>query len=178
VQALPRLLTRSYSGKILAVKRVTENRGKRTPGVDGKIWSTPDAKAKGAHALRHRGYRPQPLRRLYIPKSNGKKRPLGIPTMQDRAMQALWKLELESVAKTRAVQKSHGCRPQRSTADAIAHCFNALAKRGSGIGYLKVTFEAVSTISVTLGGSTTYPWTRSFAATKPVLHQMCPQYRH
>ncbi|KIL02600.1 DNA polymerase, partial [Stutzerimonas stutzeri] len=131
VQALQRLLTRSFSGKMLAVKRVTENRGKRTPGVDGKIWSTPVAKSTGAQALQHRGYRPQPLRRIYIPKSNGKKRPLGIPTMRDRAMQALWKLALEPVAETRADPNSYGFRPQRSTADAIAHCFNALAKRGS-----------------------------------------------
>jgi RNA-directed DNA polymerase len=131
VQALQRLLTRSYSGKMLAVKRVTKNRGKRTPGVDGKIWSTPVAKSKGVQALQHRGYCPQPLRRIYIPKSNGKKRPLGIPTMRDRAMQALWKLALEPVAETRADPNSYGFRPQRSTADAIAHCFNALAKRSS-----------------------------------------------
>ena len=64
VQALQHLLTRSHSGKMLAVKRVTENRGKRTPGVDGKIWSTPAAKSMGAQSLRHRGYRPQPLRRV------------------------------------------------------------------------------------------------------------------
>ncbi|TKD43824.1 group II intron reverse transcriptase/maturase, partial [Azotobacter chroococcum] len=131
VQALQRLLTRSYSGKMLAVKRVTENRGKKTPGVDGKIWSTPVAKSKGALALKHRGYRPQPLRRLYIPKSDGKERPLGIPTMRDRAMQALWKLALEPVAETRADPNSYGFRPERSTADAIAHGFTVLAKRSS-----------------------------------------------
>ncbi|QSR36750.1 group II intron reverse transcriptase/maturase [Marinobacterium iners] len=131
VKALQRLLTRSYCSKMLAVKRVTENRGKRTPGVDGKIWSTPAAKLKGAQALKHRGYRPQPLRRIYIPKSNGKKRPLGIPTMRDRAMQALWKLALEPVAETLADPNSYGFRPNRSTADAVAHCFNALAKHTS-----------------------------------------------
>ena len=81
VSALQRLLTRSHSGKMLAVKRVTENRGKRTPGVDGKIWPTPAAKWKGMEAMQHHGYRALPLRRIYIPKSNGKKRPLGIPTV-------------------------------------------------------------------------------------------------
>jgi RNA-directed DNA polymerase len=130
-QALQHLLTRSHSGKMLAVKRVTENRGKRTPGVDGRIWSSPAAKSKGVQSLRHRGYRPQPLRRVYIPKSNGKERPLGIPTMFDRAMQSLWKLALEPIAETRADRSSYGFRPERSTADAIAHCFNVLAKRTS-----------------------------------------------
>src|ERR1035441_7943063 len=131
VKALQRLLTRSHSGKMLAVKRVTENRGKRTPGVDGRIWSTSAAKSKGVQSLRHHGYRPQPLRRVYIPKSNGKKRPLGIPTMSDRAMQSLWKLALEPVAETRADPNSYGFRPARSTADAIGQCFTVLARRAS-----------------------------------------------
>ena len=80
VQALQRLLTHSYSGKVLAVRRVTENAGKKTSGVDGKIWDTPEKKARAVHELKRRGYQPQPLRRVYIPKSDGKKmRPLGIP---------------------------------------------------------------------------------------------------
>ena len=81
VNALQRLLTRSHGGKMLAVKRVTENRGKRTPGVDGRIWSSPAARWKGMWSLRHHGYRAMPLRRVYIPRSNGKKRPSGIPTV-------------------------------------------------------------------------------------------------
>lgn len=131
VQALQRLLTRSHSGKMLAVKRVTENRGKRTSGVDGKIWSSPAAKWNGMTSLRHHGYRAMPLRRIYIPKSNGKKRPLGIPCMRCRAMQALWKLALEPVAETLADPNSYGFRPERSTADAIEQCFITLAKRAS-----------------------------------------------
>src|SRR5579885_2219544 len=89
VKALQWLLTHSFSGKALAVNRVTENKGKDTPGVDGETWSTPEAKADAMTSLRRKGYQPQPLRRVYIPKSNGKQRPLGIPTMKDRAMQAL-----------------------------------------------------------------------------------------
>lgn len=131
VKALQHLLTRSHSGKLLAVKRVTENRGKRTPGVDGKIWSTPAAKWKGMQSMRHRGYRAMPLRRIYIPKSGGKKRPLGIPCMRCRAMQALWKLALEPIAETLADPNSYGFRPQRSTADAIEQCFITLARRAS-----------------------------------------------
>src|SRR5271169_1017209 len=86
VKALQRLLTHSFSGKALAVKRVTENHGKRTPGVDGILWNTPEQKASAIQSLRQRGYSPCPLRRIYIPKSNGKRRPLGIPVMKDRAM--------------------------------------------------------------------------------------------
>src|SRR6185436_8592042 len=90
VKALQRLLTHSFSGKALAVKRVTDNKGKRTPGVDGEIWNTPIKKAVAISTLRRRGYNPQPLRRVYIPKRDGKrKRPLSIPVMKDRAMQAL-----------------------------------------------------------------------------------------
>jgi RNA-directed DNA polymerase len=84
VRALQRMLTRSLSGKALAVRRVTENQGKRTAGVDGLTWSTPDAKSAAVLSLKRRGYQPRPLRRVYIPKSNGKMRPLGIPTMKDR----------------------------------------------------------------------------------------------
>ena len=87
-KALQRMLTRSRSAKLLAVRRVTENQGKRTAGVDRILWETPDAKFNATSKLGKRGYRPQPLRRVYIPKSNGKERPLGIPTMLDRAMQA------------------------------------------------------------------------------------------
>src|SRR5436309_2385568 len=79
VKALQRLLTHSFSGKALAVRRVTENTGKRTPGVDGAIWKTPEQKVEAIQSLTQRGYHPQPLRRVYIPKSNGAQRPLSIP---------------------------------------------------------------------------------------------------
>ena len=128
VKALQRLLTRSFSGKALAVRRVTENQGKRTAGVDGVTWDTPEQKASAIRALRQHGYQPKPLRRVYIPKKNGKKRPLGIPTMRDRAMQALYLLALAPIAEVRADPNSYGFRPERSTADAIEQCFKALAK--------------------------------------------------
>jgi len=79
VQALQHMLTHSVSGKALAVRRVTENQGKNTPGVDTVIWKDPEAKGMAIHQMQQRGYKPRPLRRVYIPKPNGKKRPLGIP---------------------------------------------------------------------------------------------------
>ncbi|RQM47115.1 group II intron reverse transcriptase/maturase [Paraburkholderia bannensis] len=123
VKALQRLLTSSFHGKALAVKRVTENQGKRTPGVDGAVWSTPDAKYAAINSLRRHGYQPLPLNRIYIPKSNGKLRPLSIPTMRDRAMQALYLLALDPVSETISDAQSFGFRKERSTHDAIAQCF-------------------------------------------------------
>ena len=131
VAALQRLLTHSWSGKALAVKRVTENKGKNTPGVDGEIWSTPRRKSTAMHELRRRGYRPKPLRRVYIPKSNGAKRPLGIPTMRDRAMQALYLLALSPVAETTGDQHSYGFRPDRSAADVRERSHVLLSQRGA-----------------------------------------------
>ncbi len=128
VKALQRLLTHSFSGKALAVKRVTENQGKRTAGVDHVKWLTPAAKLKAIDALRGRGYRPQPLRRIYIPKANGKRRALGIPCMIDRAQQALHLQGLEPIAETLGDRHSYGFRPERSTADAIEQCFKILSK--------------------------------------------------
>ncbi len=82
VKALQRLLTHSFSGKALAVRRVTENQGKKTPGVDKIIWDTPEKKARAIRDLKPRDYQPQPLRRVYIPKSNGAQRPLSIPMVR------------------------------------------------------------------------------------------------
>jgi RNA-directed DNA polymerase len=121
-EVLQRLLTRSLSGKTLAVKRVTENPGRWTPGVDGAIWSTPDTKSEAVLSLRKRGYQPRPLKRVYIPKSSGKMRPLGIPTMRDRAMQALHLLALEPIAECTADPNSYGFRTKRSAQDAMMEC--------------------------------------------------------
>ncbi len=131
VKALQRLLTTSRSGKLLAVRRVTENQGRKTPGVDGESWDTPEKKMDAVGTLRGRGYRPLPLRRIYIPKSNGKLRPLGIPTMKDRAMQALHLLALDPVAETTADENSYGFRQKRRCADAVDGCCIALRRRGS-----------------------------------------------
>ena len=126
VKALVYLLTHSFSGRALAILRVVSNSGAKSPGVDGVIWNTPEAKSNAFSALRRHGYQPQPLRRVYIPKSNGKRRPLGIPTMTDRAMQALYLLGLDPIEETLADGHSYGFRLERSCADAIDECHKVL----------------------------------------------------
>lgn len=131
VKSLQWLLTHSFYARALAVKRVTENRGKRTAGVDGVLWSTPKSKYEAILDLKRKNYKPQPLKRVYIPKKNGKKRPLSIPTMKDRAMQTLYKFALEPIAEITADPNSYGFRIGRCTQDAIEQCFTSLNKAKS-----------------------------------------------
>ena len=126
VRALQWLLTHSFSAKILAVRRVTGNKGKNTPGIDNTIWKTDKQKCEAVKELRRAGYVAQPLRRVFIPKKNGKKRGLGIPTMMDRAQQALYLMALDPVAQTILEHDTYGFRPKRSTADAIEAIFKAV----------------------------------------------------
>src|SRR3990172_8235168 len=104
-RALQWLLTHSCAAKLLAVKRVTENKGKNTPGVDGVLWKTSKDKLKATKSLGRHGYTIKPLRRVYIKKKNGKERPLGIPTMKDRAMQALFLSALDPDYSGQCVQR-------------------------------------------------------------------------
>lgn len=148
VKSLQHLLTTSYYAKLLAIRRVTLSSGSKTPGVDGVIWQTSCDKWDAVKSLRKRGYRTQPLRRVSIPKKNGKLRPLGIPTMRDRAMQALYLLALEPISETLADGNSYGFRAKRSAADAIEHCFKALAKTNCAEwvleGDIKACFDKIS----------------------------------
>jgi len=141
-RALQWLLTHSFSGKALAVKRVTENKGKNTPGVDKVTWKSPRAKTNAIASMMRRGYKPLPLRRVLIPKKNGKTRPLGIPVMRCRAMQALYLLALEPIAETTADRNSYGFRPGRSTADAAGQCFVSLSKRANAEWVLEADIQS------------------------------------
>jgi len=179
VQALQRLLTHSYSGKVLAVRRVTENNGKKTPGVDQEIWDTPEKKTQAVHALKRRGYQSQPLRRVYIPKSDGKTmRPLGIPTMKDRAQQALYLLALAPVVETTADKNSYGFRQQRSCADAMEQCFKALRSANTQWileGDIKSCFDKIShdwlLAHVPIDRVILQKWLKSGYMEKHVLHE-------
>jgi RNA-directed DNA polymerase len=179
VQALQRLLTHSYSGKVLAVRRVTENNGKATPGVDQEIWDTPEKKTQAVHALKRRGYRSQPLRRVYIPKSDGKTmRPLGIPTMIDRGQQALHLLVLDPVVETTADRNSYGFRQKRSCADAIGQCFLALRRASAQWileGDIKSCFDKIShdwlLAHVPMDRVILQRWLKSGYMEKHVLHE-------
>jgi len=148
VKALQHLLTHAFSGKAIAVKQVTENKGKRTSGVDHQLWFTSQRKRAAIDELKLRGYKTSPLRRIYIPKANGQERPLSIPTMKDRAMQALYLLALDPIAETTGDLNSYGFRKERSAADAIEQCFCVLAKQSSPVwvleGDIKSCFDQIS----------------------------------
>jgi RNA-directed DNA polymerase len=141
-QALQWLLTHSRAAKLLAVHRVTTNRGAKTPGVDNVIWRTDRQKIQAVINLKRHGYRPRPLRRHYIPKPNGKLRPLSIPTMHDRAMQALYALALAPIAETLADRNSYGFREGRRCADALEQCFTCLAQKASAPWVLEGDIQA------------------------------------
>lgn len=140
-KALQRWLTHSFSAKALAVKRVTENQGKRTAGVDQQLWDSPQQKFAAIARLKKQGYRPLPLRRVYIPKSNGTMRPLGIPTMRDRAMQALHLLALDPILETLSDPNSYGFRKNRSTADAMSQIFLQTCRKVSATWVLDADIE-------------------------------------
>jgi RNA-directed DNA polymerase len=148
-KVLQRLLTTSYHAKLLAVRRVVQNKGAKTPGVDGVTWSTQQQKMEAAQSLRRRGYRTKPLKRIYIKKKQkGTFRPLSIPVMRCRAQQSLYLLALEPIAETMADKNSYGFRPLRSTHDAISQCFQALCHKNSSEyileGDIKACFDSIS----------------------------------
>jgi RNA-directed DNA polymerase len=125
VRSLQKLMLRSYSNALLAVRRVTQvNTGKNTPGVDKVVIKTPKARGELVDRLmRHEPWMAKPARRVYIPKANGKQRPLGIPVITDRARQAMVLNALEPEWEARFEGISYGFRPGRGCHDAIARIF-------------------------------------------------------
>ena len=133
VKNLQKLLARSRSAKLLAIRQVTQrNAGRNTPGIDGVVCKTPEDRVTLLESgLELKGYKPSPVRRVYIPKANGKMRPLGIPTVKDRVMQAVVKLALEPEWEPRFEANSYGFRPGRCTMDALEAIFIAYGQKGS-----------------------------------------------
>ena len=127
------LLTQSFSARALAVKRVTENKGRKTAGIDGQLWLTPGQKMRAVETIANwQGYHPKALKRIRIPKKDkNQTRPLSIPTMEDRARQALHMLALRPIAETLADRSLYGFRRERRCADAIDQIFKVLRQKGS-----------------------------------------------
>ena len=141
-KALCWLLTNSFYARVLAVVRVIiTNKGGKTPGVDG-VTGNKNTIIPMALSLKRRGYQPLPLRRIYIPKRNGKKRPLSIPTIRDRAMQALYLMALEPIAEAHADKNSYGFRRNRSCRDAIEQVFSCLSQRYSSEWILEADIKS------------------------------------
>ena len=143
VKSLQWLLTHSFYAKALAVKRVTQNKGGKTPGIDNITWNTDLQKMNAIKSLKRKGYKASPLKRILIPKrQKGKLRPLSIPVMHCRAMQALYALALAPVAETVADKNAYGFRPFRSAEDAIERCFKIFCHKGSATYVLEADIKS------------------------------------
>ena len=133
VRTLQRIMLRSYENRVLAVRRVTQvNQGKCTPGVDRVIVKTPKARGELVDLLaEHEPWKPLPTRRVYIPKANGKQRPLGIPAVIDRCLQAIVKNALEPFWEAKFEDSSYGFRPGRGCHDAVERIYNLASAKGN-----------------------------------------------
>ena len=125
-----KLMLRSYSNLLLSVRRITqENQGKNTPGIDGYIATNLIERVElTEEMLEQKLWKAQPTRRVYIPKANGKKRPLGIPTVKNRIVQSIVKNALEPSWEAQFENHSYGFRPGRNCQDAIQQCHQRLRK--------------------------------------------------
>ncbi len=142
VESLQHKMIHSFYAKALAVKSVTSKRGKDTPGVDGILWLDSKDKYDAILMLRRRGYKPKPLKRIYIPKSAGGFRPLSIPTMRDRAMQTLYKFALEPIGILTADPSSFAYLPDHSAKDAIIRLGDVLSSCPTFLWVMKADIKA------------------------------------
>lgn len=134
IKLLQRKLVNSFSARAISIRKVISNKGSLTAGVDKVLWETPKDKLEaikelGEIAHNPNGYKASPVKRVMIPKPNGQgERPLGIPTMTDRAVQALYHMAVDPVIESGSDLNSYGFRKHRSTLDAIATLRNLLDK--------------------------------------------------
>lgn len=130
VNKLQRLLVKSLSARLLAVRLVTEiNTGRNTPGIDGCLYRTDREKVSLVESLRFKNYKPNPVKVRWISKPSGGKRKLGIPTIRDRAMQTLVLMAMDPEWETKFEPHSFGFRPGRSAIDAVSHLWYTLIHR-------------------------------------------------
>ena len=133
---MQRKLIKSVEARALAVRKVVTNSGGKTAGVDGIVLEKPEQYYQATEDLRNiimkpNEYKAKPLRRVYIPKPNGDQRPLGIPTITDRMLQALYLMAVDPIVEQKSDLNSFGFRKERSTIDAIVHFRNYMNKRVS-----------------------------------------------
>ncbi|MBZ9633659.1 group II intron reverse transcriptase/maturase [Clostridium sp. FP1] len=131
VKELQRMLVHSHYAKLMSVKRITTNKGKKTPGIDNILWNSAKKKCEAVKLLNSKNYKPKPLKRVNIRKQNGKLRPLGIATMHDRAMQTLYMMGLDPVVESMSDKTSFGFRKNRSCVDAMSQIFINFSRKSS-----------------------------------------------
>lgn len=126
LRSLQRLMLQSRANAELSVRQVTQiNKGRNTPGTDGLVATTPQERTQLVKTLtQDQTWKARPAKRVYIPKANGKTRPLGIPTIADRCRQAIVKNALEPEWEAKFEPCSYGFRPGRSCHDAISRIFS------------------------------------------------------
>ena len=143
---MQKMMLRSWSNTLVSVRQVTQrNAGRRTAGVDGQVALTSGARAEMAVQVHRtiRSWDPLPVRRVYVPKANGKRRPLGIPALIDRCHQARVRHALEPEREARFEPRSYGFRPGRGCADAIASLFTTLKGRSKRTWIVDADLSAV-----------------------------------
>ena len=135
LRKLQRLMIRSKANLLLSIKRVTQiNKGKKTPGIDGQIVLTSKDRLELFNLLKTyniKYIRPRPAKRAYIPKKNGRMRPLGIPIIKDRIFQSIVKNALEPQWEARFEPSTYGFRPKRSVQDVMVNLFTKLSSRST-----------------------------------------------